>query len=714
MSARQINVRKFLQYPALKLLEMLRGDIVVALDDGVYTTKAQDVVWSRYGWMFHEDYPDTPFLKSHLIGSHCSKGQPTKQSTIKMLDAILHDVYRTYEGRVDNPSQLMEDLLKRAYEISTNEMYSQLSVSLSEYYGTIDLLDMLDVVNDERQIEVLNTAPHTQEGVDMVYANTAKLFADPKYADNAMVAATNAGFIKKPQVWQMVGVRGFLTTADHRIFQHPIMRGFSQGINEIWYYGMEAQSAAKALASSDTALQLAEYFSRQLQHCTMGAVQRLHRGDCGSTRYLPWKVKDRVIRGGIVLAECDLVDLEGKYYLHEGELRMVQAGDKHLIGKTLMLRSPLAGCDHDDPAGICSTCYGEGAKIIPLSTNIGQHSTVQLMAPLVQKVISVKHYDGSASMVGIHLNDVQRVYLWAPENSNSYYINSRALNNPLFKLVIQQQQMLNITDLGLCDDPTQLDIERISLFSTVSFICADEDGIVDTVELDVELSGRLPSLSYSALAYIKNHHPVVDNNGNFIVDLKDWNPEDELLVLPRRHFNLSNLRELLESFLSGSQLIKTESDNEEDGTEEINRSLDRQGQASEFLDANVQTLITKFHSLTSAHLSVPLSALEVILLAHLTPEGRDYGIIKGNQTGRKVTINRLYQYNSLGASMAWERHMYTLTTPSQFLTEAKDRPDHPLDTALMTREVMQYSAEGKYSRYKCDWYCCKDKPQYKQ
>ena len=712
MNTRQITARKFLRYQARHLLDMLRGDITIALDDVTMATTAQDIILSRYAWGYHIEYPDTPLLKRHLISSHCHKGQPTKQSTIKVLDAIVQDVYRTYESRVDNPSQLMEDLLKRSYEISTNELYSELSVALSEYYTTIDLLDMMEVIHDERMAHVLDTAPHTQEGVDLVYSVTRKVFADPKYTANAMVAATNAGFIKRPQVEQMVGVRGFLTTADHRIFRNPIMRGFSQGLNEIWYYGMEAQSAAKALASSEAALQLAEYFSRQLQHCTMGAVQRLHRGDCGSTRYLPWKVKDRVIRGGVVMAECDLNDLEGKYYLHDGQLRMVQASDKHLIGETILLRSPLAGCDHDDPAGICSTCYGEGAKIIPLSTNIGEHSAVQLMAPLVQKVISVKHYDGSASMVGIHLNELQRVYLWAPENGNSYYINSSALKNPLFKLVIEQQQMLNITDLGLCDDPTQLDIERISIFSTVSFLYADEDGIMDTVELDVELGGRLPSLSYSALAYIKNHHPAVDNNGNFIIDLKDWNFEDELLVLPRRHFNLSDLRVQLESFLGGSQLIKTESDNEEDGTEEINRSLDKQSQGSDNLDASVQGLIVKLHSLTSAHLSVPMSALEVILLAHLVPEGQNYGIIKGNQTGRKVTINQLYRYNSLGASMAWERHMSTLTDPSQFLLKAKDRPDHPLDTALKTREVMQNSEQGSYSRYKCDWYCCRNKPQH--
>jgi len=44
MNTRQITARKFLRYQARHLLDMLRGDITIALDDVTMATTAQDII----------------------------------------------------------------------------------------------------------------------------------------------------------------------------------------------------------------------------------------------------------------------------------------------------------------------------------------------------------------------------------------------------------------------------------------------------------------------------------------------------------------------------------------------------------------------------------------------------------------------------------------------------------------------------------------------
>lgn len=701
-----VNARCFLKYTPLQLLENLRGYIDLQLDDKTLSVKWQDIVVSRYAWDLHREYPQTPLLSKHLISAHGVDGGIGAQSTVKLLESVYLSVYAAYEHLVENPTALMETLMKRIYQISTNNLYSQLSVHLSEYVSGLDILDILQILDDPKIKEAKKNVEASQEGINKLYGVFKDVFKSPELKYSPIARACNIGVIKTDQTLQVLGVRGYLTDTGSQIFPEPIMRGYADGLRKIVDFAMESRSASKALATSEASLQLAEYFSRLVQHITMGAVQRLHRGDCGNPRHLPWKVKDRVVLGGLLQTECDLIDLEGKYYLHEsGQYRVVKTTDRHLIGQTIMLRSPLVGCMHEDPAGICSTCYGEGATSISLDTNIGMHSAVQMMEQLVQKVISVKHYDGSASILGIHLDASKRTYLWAPDNSNAYYINKSAIKQAGLKMIVTPAQMRGISDILHADDVEKLNVERLSLFSTITFSSVDEDGLISNSEIEVELNGRLPSLTHEALKYIKVQHYTLDNHGNFVIDLKKWDWTQPILNLPMKHYNMGDLRVAVESFLTGE--VKFKSDSADD--EEVNRSHQKDQQDDDMVDVPVHQLLTKFHTLISAKLRVPVAALEVILLSHLVANGKHYRIPKGTERGEKAKLTDLYRNRSMGALMAWEEHRTTFTSPRQFLREAKDRPDHPLDVAIKPKEVVANGDQGDFFRYKCNWYCCAGK-----
>jgi hypothetical protein len=246
------------------------------------------------------------------------------------------------------------------------------------------------------------------------------------------------------------------------------------------------------------------------------------------------------------------------------------------------------------------------------------------------------------------------------------------------------------------------------MFNSILMDVVDEDGLITATEIHVELNGRVPSLTHAALLYIKRYGYTVDNSGRFVVDLSKWDPNKPLLSLPMRHYNMSDLRANIESFLAGDQLIK---DDEPGLTDEEKIATRKRRTKAPMISMPVDQLLKSLHDMISAQLRVPMSALQVILLAHLvTGTGKDkrYHIPKGGQESAKAKLSTLYLNRSYGAMMAWEEHAYTLGTPSQYLVSARERPDHPLDSCLAPREVADYQNSGGY-KYKCLFSCCQNK-----
>lgn len=685
----KISARKLLTLSPAIVWENLNGDFICVFDDGEMAVNEKDIYISSFFWEFHRKYPMAQLKMSHCARYHIKDGAITSKTHASICEEILFDVYDTYVSAVPNKAQLMQDLAKLYYRTS-NWWYNESTLSMEEYVSSYDILDFLAVSRHPEIVYALETTPHTQEGIDSIYSLTKGLMKkDPVLSANRMVRAINAGVVKMDQSLQCLVLRGYLTDINSMIFPQPIWRSFTSGIRQISDYMQESRSAAKALANSEQPLQKSEYFSRRVQHIA-SQVERLHPGDCGSQKYVSWLMRDAQYVDGIKVQESDLLTLVGKYYLDEemNTLRSIRSGDKHLLGKVLKIRSVMAGCNHTDVGGICEICYGKIAETIPENTNIGIYSAVNMMEKISQKVISTKHYDGSSVIEGLFLEGLVAKYLWAPRNGSDYYLNISTLTrNKNISLKFKQTDVEGITDITIIDDVRKLNLSRVSEFESVTLELTDEDGIINTVVLNLELNARKPNMTHDLLKHVKENGFTVNNDGTFVIPLNGWDCKKPLFCLPMRHFNMGDHQSAIEQFLSGE-----DSGFDDDGEGGSSDSGKKNSRKQKFIqeDTPLDVMLVKFHDLVNKKIMVGLASLEIVLYAHLiaNAEKKDYRIPKSWDTPIKGKMSQMYENRSYGVLMAYQGHRAALTSPAQYLHT--NRVDSPFDWILMPSEVYNH------------------------
>lgn len=115
--------------------------------------------------------------------------------------------------------------------------------------------------------------------------------------------------------------------------------------------------------------------------CTASVKLSRTTMDCGSPNQVPIDIK----------SEEYLVRLEGRRYRLPGtrEFKTVSREDKHLVGETLYVRSPITCCCHD---GVCRECYGDLYYTNIDNYSAGVFSATYVMNPVVQGILSAKHH----------------------------------------------------------------------------------------------------------------------------------------------------------------------------------------------------------------------------------------------------------------------------------------------------------------------------------
>lgn len=539
----RLIARKMLAYSTEELHDMLTGRFELVMDDGVViNTRARDCCYSSYAWKFHREFPNTPLLPKHLV-THVLDGNRLSSDThLKLFGNVMWSVYDTYVQNCEREFNLSEiefrDMLAEKIYRYINLLYNDLSYRAEPYVTSLDITDFIEVINEPSIKKANDELQPTQQSIDTAYDRITKALLNSEALNkNPLALADRSRLVKHKQVLQCVGPRGYLTDTDSNIFKKPILRGYVEGFRSFYDSLIESRSAAKSLIFSKAPLQQAEYFSRRLQLVSQ-FVQNLHMGDCGSNIYTHWTVRAPLVENGVTKRVGDLKLLVGKYYMDDdGVLKVISADDKHLIGRTLKLRTAIH-CAHEDPNGICSTCFGDLSYSVPDNTNIGQMTCSHLAQNSSQLIISVKHYDGSSVVDGIILSKNDKRFLKVSQDENSYLM-ADDLKGKKVSLVIRADQAKNITDIMEVADVTTLNITRISEISDIGF-ALDIGSEIEIENIDVSLNKRLASMTYPLLQYIKNKGWGVDARGNYTVDMCDWDWSKEILTLPLRHFNMSD------------------------------------------------------------------------------------------------------------------------------------------------------------------------------
>lgn len=665
----KVNGRKILSTPINVLWENLYGEFILVMDDGEIRTNHKDVMFSRYVWEYHIKYPKTPLLVKHCLTSIISEKRYGTNTHTDLINNVFWDVYDSYLTATKDRTKLLDDLAKLAYEVS-NVIYNELSYRLEEHVTSLSILDFIKITKDKEVDKMMSELKPTEESVANAYKFIEDKFkTDEVFKQNRLVKAINSGIVKKAQALQCVGPRGFLTDIDSNQFETPVLRGFTQGIRSAHDMIIETRSASKSIIFSEAPLQQSEYFSRR-QQLIWQNIRNLHLGDCGSTEYLDWLVRDERYEGVTKVADCDLNSLAGKYYLDEtiGKLRVVKKTDKHLIDKTIKLRSPVAGCKHPDPYGICEVCFGEATLAVPENSNLGHIAGVSMSSKLGQMILSTKHLDASAVVEGIVLKPHEKKYLSAQMNGSTYSL-ANSLSSKSVSLIVKGYKDIKtkinnasaLTDINLIQDVTKLSLSRVSEFDEIALVIRDKNGSEEAVTLQVEINGRLPSFTYDMLNYIKTKGWTITEENNYVIDMSDWDYKKALLVLPLRHFNTSDHQKVIASMLEST-------------VSEIEKRC---------TVVNPCAMLIDFHDVVNRRLNVSLSVIEVILYSAMgvDPMSNNYDLPKVGTGSGVGILNELMFKRSLSAAMGYQNHVSLFIDPDSY--NIRDRMDHIFDPVLM-------------------------------
>lgn len=658
----KIRARVLMNIPIEELWDNLEGDFIIVFDDGEEVlTHEKDLLYSHYIWQFHRQYNKTPLLKKHYV-SEVAKKKPIGASThLNMINGVLWDVYDLYvtEPPYNKDKQMLTDeLAKLAYEIS-NVMYNDLSYRCEEYVTSLDITDFIKITQHPLVTEARSKLKPTQESIGEFNKTLLGLLKDPVvFADNPLAASIRAGLAREGQALQCIGVRGFVTDLDGHPFEKPVMRSFIQGIITLHDSMVESRSASIHLANSTAPLEQSEYFSRRQQLICMN-VQHIHREDCGSTKWLPWHVR-----------ETDMPNIIGKYYLNEltGKLEVIKENQNELIGRTLRLRSPVAGCAHPDPYGVCEVCFGQLADNIPANTNLGEASCVSMTAILGQGILSTKHHIGSATVQSIVLGNIEKRYLGIYVNGkkNAYTLNP-ALANKRPLMLLPKSGVPGITDLYLVDNVEDLNPLRLSELEVIGIQTTVNDVEELSPSLRLEFNSRKASMTHAMLKYVKAMGWTINEREQYVIDLSKWDYSQPAFVLPMREHSTSDHQGEIATLLEAT--VK-----------------DMEERSERVLPAN---LLIELYDLVNSRMNVHLSIIEVILYSSMavSPVRGDYSLPKSYTTAGVGVKQGLLKNRSVSATMAYQGHREAIISPANYISENQNRMDHPIDGVIMPAQV---------------------------
>lgn len=649
----RILAQSLLNIPVEFLWENLRGEFTLIFDDGEIQTNFKETIYSHYAWGYLRSYPHMKLSKKHHVNGILAKSNLSSSTHIRLLEIVLWDCYDQYVA-MGLPVSI-DDLARLTYEI-TNKMYNELSINLEHAVVSLDITDVLQVVEHPAIKEVLSRPEPTQAYISETYKTiSGVLGSKTEMPTNVVSRAWRASLVKSNQVLQCIGPRGYVTDIDSHIFQKPIMRGYAFGLRSFYDSLIESRSMAKSLYFSKADLQNAEYFSRKLQLLDQ-VVQRLHHGDCGSKKFISFKVDKE-----------DLTRIVGKFYIDEtGNIRCVRKDDTHLIGKTIKIRSVIAGCQHPDPYGICSTCFGELSLNVPDNTNIGQYCGSSLTQKISQAILSVKHLDGSSSVESIILSPDETNYLTVSKDGMGYMLADN-MKGKKVSLVINAKEADGLTDINEVDDVSMLGISRVSRLSTVT-ICVSTKNTEERIPIVVSRGKRMASLTLDMLTYIRTYGWDIDDKNNFVIDLSHWMDNSEIMSLPAVHFNMSDVAKEVSTLLESSKKKHNSSNGEEIAPEGI---------------------LWELYDLLTKHVFVNFAVLEVVVYGAtvISMKHRDFRLPKANTSSGMGVSKITIPSRSMSAAMAYEQQDNTLCDPLSYLDVG--RPSHPMDVFIMPKQVME-------------------------
>ncbi len=667
MSAR-LHVRDILAMDANDVWGKLPKTFDLVFDNGeVVKSKDKTTIFTSYYWDVIRQYPNIEITPDNHLDHILANGDFGSGSHIRLLESFYKKIILAYQLLV--PAD-RDNLNKLIFE-TNNRAYNELSTRLKLYVASIDILDFIDVATNpkiEKETDkYISNNKTSQSDIIELSENILKIIKTDKSLDNNRLAlATRTKIVRANQVVQCVGLRGYPTDVNSAYFKEPIINGYVKGLHTLYESMTESRLASKSLLFATAPLQMSEYLSRRIQILSM-SVERIHYTDCGSTKYLDaFITDDEYDEFGTRIVRSNLPLMEGVYYLDErdNQVKPIRATDKHLINKHIKIRSLISGCQHPDRHGVCQVCFGELAQNIQPGANVGHLAGSVLGRIISQLILSVKHYESSGDISYIKLNNRSSKFFSIDKERDKYYINEKVIKDG-YSVEISKEALINLNDILNVHNLSFNDISRTSKVETVAFFNQN-----DYEELDIRVENRLGILSKEFIAYIKEKKWTVNQKFNYVFDISDWDSSKPFIILPKKHYNNTDLSNDIESLIKGNQITLMLKKKEDYATIITNTLWD-------------------LFNLVNSKLTVNFSLIQTIVYASmiLSDEHLDMRLPRANDHKEIGKLKNIIENRSLSGLFAYEKLKESLFTPEIYFPLWRE--NYPMDVYIDPQAVIK-------------------------
>lgn len=377
------------------------------------------------------------------------------------------------------------------------------------------------------------------------------------WPNNGVVHHILAGSIKTDQLMQIINVIGYMTEIDSEIYPMAIAESIAEGLNYPYTYAINTSLGKKATIYNKGPISETETLSRLVQQMA-SQVENVHLTDCGSIKTSP-----------MLVSKSNGPALVGMYHLVKGKPKLITKGEiKKLIGRMIDLRT-VAGCDHPDPVGICSTCGGASLTNFVLHYNVGGASSCLLLGRNSQRVLKTKHVDIINFNNDEVLSECFRDFLSLSDNGKEIFLNDNCKKATISFLATKRREKDKTTNgqfLHTALTVKSLDDAEIESFGEVErLILNPNNGLDDELEEAQLKHGSIANFSPDLLRYIRNNPTKLtmerharDKTG-YLIDLDGFDITLPIFSMPfRNQDSLSLHNSLSQWFLSPNDKLPGE------------------------------------------------------------------------------------------------------------------------------------------------------------
>lgn len=632
-------MRDLIHYSLEELRAIEQTPIIVQCDDGDVETIIEEIILSWFLWEMHRQYPKTPCLVSHVMANITI----TPKTHTQYLAVIQKDAWFA------NRSHEYESLLpynQLCYKIYNN-LYNFMSGDLLPFITSISIVDYLEVLEHPRIKEanewIRNKESVKSQDIQHVYdIITEVLDKDPTLVDNPLSVAFKHRIVSIGQILQDLGPRGFVADIDSHVFPKPIATGYAYGITDLSDYIVESRTGTMSELMTEEPMRNSEYLNRLLQ-MSGSRLRTIRYYDCGTTSLSDWFVDTK----------SKLDDLNGMYFLNEETGQQEPIDPKkhgYLVGSTIKLRT-LWDCKHKERDAFCAKCYGDLAHNLLETDNIGHIAAIEFQSDRSQKILSFKHYTGSASDYGIYIDEPSTEYFYIDREKYTIKANTEdSLKGTTIK--VESRSVRGLESVAMTRNWKHISPVRVSYIVEITLIDADgNEHVLQVADKDNPVHFSLP-----ALKYLLNSEYTLDAEGFYHFPMDNWDYTQPVFVIPKVQFDMVEYADMLTTFIKGPQ---------------SGNSKEKQATIIDFEDP-IEALVT-FHDLVASQLKVALPHLQVILFTSWCqdPDNGDYRPPLDKRQGKFVSHSRIMRKSSMTLSLGYEIQETDVFDPTNYLGMAK-------------------------------------------